>query len=152
MATFTIGQRVGIVRGVQTRRPAVYMYGTVTRTVTPWGVTEYVVTLGDGGELVYPAHLLRDATPTARELAAITAIFRAYMALASFPDDHSLSWERTPGISDPPSALGYLAEAGRTAWEAIGCPRIYWSEMITSGESAEYIYRELHSEEAISQS
>lgn len=60
---FTVGQRVGIVRGVQSvDGPHVYMTGVVVRTVAPWGETEYVVKAEDGSELVYRAYLLRSLT------------------------------------------------------------------------------------------
>jgi hypothetical protein len=60
-AEFRIGERVGIVRGLQSvNGPQVYMYGTVVRHFTSWNdSTEYVVLGEDGEELVYGAYLLR---------------------------------------------------------------------------------------------
>jgi hypothetical protein len=72
-APFAVGQRVGIVTGVQSvHGPAVTSYGTVVRTVAPWGEVEYVVRGDDGAELVYPAYLLRadDRTPITDDPAA----------------------------------------------------------------------------------
>lgn len=77
--------------------------------------------------------------PTELELAAITATFTAYMAhnAAGGP----LHWEVSPGHSVPPTAMGYLAEAGRSAWRELGLPETLWTYMVASGEGAEYIYR-----------
>jgi hypothetical protein len=68
---FAAGQRVGIVRGLQSvNGPRVYRYGTVVRSVELWRDTvEYVVRHDDdGAELVYRAYLLRPAPETANSI------------------------------------------------------------------------------------
>jgi hypothetical protein len=79
-AEFGIGERVGIVRGVQSvKGPQVYASGIVVRYFPAWGDTEYVVRGEDGQELVYPAFLLRHATRefTDEEFDAVTERIRS---------------------------------------------------------------------------
>lgn len=77
--------------------------------------------------------------PTADELRAVTAIFRAYMACNHAGDP--LHWEVSPGHLVEPTAMGHLAEAGRTAWRQLYLPERFWSAMIECGEDAAYVYR-----------
>lgn len=87
--------------------------------------------------------------PTEAELAAIDAIFSAYMTLARLPDSHPLSWEVSVGntYGGTPTPLGHLAHAGREAWGvALGHDEVYipgagdpWETMIDSGEGAAYV-------------
>lgn len=68
-AKFGIGERVGIVTGVQSvTGPTVTHYGTVVGHRAPWGEVEYIVKLddvdgADGSELLYRAYLLRPTAP-----------------------------------------------------------------------------------------
>lgn len=64
MATFTIGQRVGILVGQQSvNGPSVGSYGIVVRTEEFWkGTTDYIVrSEATGEELVYSAYMLQNA-------------------------------------------------------------------------------------------
>lgn len=63
--------------------------------------------------------------PTPKEFAAIDALWGAYMALNA--TDHgghvsALAYERTPGVTPDPTAMGYVSVAVRTAWEQLGLP------------------------------
>lgn len=66
---FVIGQRVGILVGVQAKGgPHVDRYGTVIDVVETWrDVFEYVVREDDGTELIYVGYLLV-SVPPARDL------------------------------------------------------------------------------------
>lgn len=74
---------------------------------------------------------------TGEDLAAVDAIMSAYMACndATGP----LEYERTPDISADPSAMGYIATAGRTAWKQLGLPSELWDTMVECGENAAYV-------------
>jgi hypothetical protein len=79
--------------------------------------------------------------PTSNELDAITEIFRAYMACNACPD--TLEWERSPEYGDNPTAMGYLAAAGRAAWAEVagnGAGQL-WSDMIECGEDARHVWK-----------
>lgn len=76
-----------------------------------------------------PAHLLPG-------LKVIDQIYDAYMGCNSVP---ALEWERTPGLDPNPTAMGFLATAGRAAFRELGLPDKLWSSMIASGENATYI-------------
>lgn len=77
-AKFSVGQRVGILVGLQAKGgPHVSQYGTVVDVVETWAdVLEYVVEADDGTRLLYMAYLLTDA-PDERE-------GRAYRAAGFF--------------------------------------------------------------------
>lgn len=81
------------------------------------------------------AVVVERSQPTAAELAAVDAIYRAYMACnaAGAP----LYFEITPGnrLAEA-SAMGHLAEAGRAAWRALGRPATYWQDMVASDTTA----------------
>lgn len=72
-AKFAVGQRVGIVTGVQgPNGGTVTRYGTVIGHREFWkGTVEYIVSEDDGSELAYRAYLLSD--DVSRDVAPITA-------------------------------------------------------------------------------
>lgn len=77
LATFQIGDRVGILTGVQSVGGAyVGDHGTVTAHFTEWGHVDYVVTAdGESEGYVYNAwQLTREDAPTDAEIAAVTAV------------------------------------------------------------------------------
>lgn len=79
-------------------------------------------------------------TPSTAELHAIDLIFQAYMACNACPD--TLEWEITPGGRAPATAMGHLAEAGRSAWRELDVPddARMWDHMVESGENATYMW------------
>ena len=79
--------------------------------------------------------------PTREEYAALDAIMAAYMACNAA--DTPLAWERTPGVSPNPTAMGYLATAGRAAWRELmpsDAMVDLWSVMLDGASSAEYVW------------
>lgn len=74
-AKFSVGQRVGILVGLQAKGgPHVSQYGTVVAVVETWAdVLEYVVEADDGTRLLYMAYLLTEATDDEREARAYRA-------------------------------------------------------------------------------
>lgn len=78
MANYVIGQRVGILIGVQSvSGPHVGATGIVVRTIYPWGSREYVVRDNvTGEELVYPPYLLAEVEPAPGEATASERLSR----------------------------------------------------------------------------
>lgn len=78
-ATFTVGQRVGIVSGLQAvGGPQVTSHGTVVEQVERWhGVTEYVVEAEDGTRMDYRPYLLRPVTFTVSRDGQLLATFNS---------------------------------------------------------------------------
>lgn len=77
---------------------------------------------------------------TRDDLDVIDAIMSAYMACnsAGGPLEYEVSPEWKDQQSDP-TAMGYLATAGRVAWQQIGAPASLWSVMVECGEDAAYV-------------
>lgn len=85
--------------------------------------------------------------PSALELAAIDAIRAAYLACNACDTDNSRSplvYELSlgNGYDSEVTAMGFLAEAARTAWKQIGViDADLWDVMQDCGENAAYVFR-----------
>lgn len=66
------------------------------------------------------------------------------------PGYSELCVERTPGVSDPPTALGMIAEAGRRALTVLldspDQARLVWEGCIDNGEDVAYNINYVHSQ------